>query len=205
MSKDIGSAKRRQNYIVAVALRLIGTTTWLAGSGGGGCISGACLLPLLTNATLAAAPVLTGNGDVPSDESKSIAAAVEGFHDALRRGDSTAALELLAPDAIILESGATQTREQYAREHLAEDIAFVKAVPETRSNISVKQQGDAAWETAITRSIGTFNGHEVNSVGVELMVLTKVDSQWRICAVHWSSHKAMTTESASPSPSDNQR
>ena len=123
-----------------------------------------------------------------SSDAGAITAAVNGFHDALRRGDAKAAMESLTPDAVILESGSAQTREEYAREHLAEDIAFTKAVPGTRSNLVVKQEGNVAWASATTQSIGTFNGHEVNSVGVELMVLTKAGSDWRIRAIHWSSH-----------------
>ena len=130
-----------------------------------------------------------GAGSVPSDAA-AITAAVNGFHDALRRGDSKAALNLLAPDAVILESGSAQTREEYAREHLAEDIAFVKAVPGTRSMLSIKQEGNVAWTTATTQSAGTFNGREVNSAGVELMVLTKTRLGWLIRAIHWSSHRA---------------
>jgi len=131
-----------------------------------------------------------GAGSVPSDAA-AITAAVNGFHDALRRGDSKAALNLLAPDAVILESGSAQTREEYAREHLAEDIAFVKAVPGTRSMLSIKQEGNVAWTTATTQSAGTFNGREVNSAGVELMVLTKTKAGWLIRAIHWSSHRSV--------------
>ena len=131
-----------------------------------------------------------GAGSVPSDAA-AITAAVDGFHDALRRGDSKAALNLLAADAVILESGSAQTREEYAREHLAEDIAFVKAVPGTRSMLSIKQEGNVAWTTATTQSAGTSNGREVNSAGVELMVLTKTKAGWRIRAIHWSSHRSV--------------
>ena len=132
-------------------------------------------------------------GSVPSDAA-AITSAVNGFHDALHRGDRAAALNLLAPDAAILESGSSQTREEYAREHLAEDIAFVKAVPGTRSKISIKQEGNVAWTTATTQSVGTFDGREVSSTGVELMVLTKTELGWRIRAVHWSSHKMTKAE-----------
>jgi ketosteroid isomerase-like protein len=131
-----------------------------------------------------------GAGTVPSD-AEAITAAVNGFNDALRRGDAKAAMELLAPDAIILESGSSQTREEYAREHLAEDIAFVRAVPGIRSKLSIKQEGNVAWTTATTQSVGTFNGREVNSAGVDLMVLTKTELGWRIRAIHWSSHRAV--------------
>ena len=63
--------------------------------------------------------------ETPPAPTEAITATANGFHDALGRGDSAAALNLLAPDAVILESGSAQTREEYAREHLAEDIAFV--------------------------------------------------------------------------------
>jgi ketosteroid isomerase-like protein len=124
-----------------------------------------------------------------SPDAEAITATVNGFHDALHRGDRQAALDLLAPDAVILESGSSQTREEYARGHLAEDIAFVKAVPGTRSKLSIKQEGNVVWATATTQSVGTFDGHEINSTGVELMVLSRTESGWRIRAIHWSSHR----------------
>lgn len=129
-----------------------------------------------------------GAGSVPSD-AEAISAAVNGFHDALNRGDGEAVLNLLALDAVILESGFSQTREEYAREHLAEDIAFAKALPGTRSQLIIKQEGNVAWTTATTKSVGIFNGRAVNSAGVELMVLTKTEIGWRIRAIHWSSHR----------------
>ncbi|MEY2489824.1 MAG: hypothetical protein QOC70_1766 [Verrucomicrobiota bacterium] len=124
-----------------------------------------------------------------SPDAEAITATVNGFHDALHRGDRQAVLDLLAPDAVILESGSSQTREEYAREHLAEDISFVKTVPGTRSKLSIKQEGTVAWATATTQSVGVFNGHEINSAGVELMVLTRMALGWRIRAIHWSSHR----------------
>lgn len=124
-------------------------------------------------------------GSVASD-AKAITAAVDGFHDALHRGDAKAALRLLAPDASILENGSYQTREDYARKHLAEDIAFSQAVSGTRSHFGIKQEGTIAWTTATIQSVGNFRGHKIDSVGVELMVLAKTGPGWRICAIHWS-------------------
>jgi ketosteroid isomerase-like protein len=131
-----------------------------------------------------------GAGSVRSD-AEAITAAVNGFHDALHRGDGAAALNLLALDAVILESGSSQTREEYAREHLAEDIAFLKAVPGTRSKLSIKQEGNVAWTTVTIQSVGTLDGREIKSAGVELMVLTRTDFGWRIRAIHWSSRRAV--------------
>ena len=124
-----------------------------------------------------------------SPDARAITAAVDGFHDALRRGDAQAAMELLAPDAVILESGSVQTRDEYAREHLAEDIAFAKAIPGTRSNLAIKVVGDVAWTSATSQSVGVFNGHEIDSVGAELVILSRLPQGWRIRAIHWSSHR----------------
>jgi len=115
--------------------------------------------------------------------------AVHAFHAALARGEGKGALALLAEDAVILENGSAQTREQYAREHLGEDIAFAKAVRTTRTNETVRHQGGVAWTTATARAQGNFNGRIIDNIGVELMVLTKQEGEWRIRAIHWSSHK----------------
>ena len=124
-----------------------------------------------------------------SPKAGAITAAVDGFHDALRRGDAKAAMELLAPDAAILESGQSQTREEYERQHLDEDIAFARATTNEHSPFKIQQEGNVAWTTAMSKTTGTFNGRKIESTGVELMVLTKGNSGWRIRAIHWSSQK----------------
>jgi ketosteroid isomerase-like protein len=131
----------------------------------------------------------TGAGSVPPDAAV-IRAAVDEFHDALRRGDAKVAMELLAPDAVILESGAAETREEYEKHHLAEDIAFASAVQTTHSVLSAQIEGNAAWMVSTSRTCGSFHGREINSVGTELAVLMKSLKGWRIRAIHWSSHDA---------------
>jgi ketosteroid isomerase-like protein len=126
------------------------------------------------------------SAEISTADAAEIRATVEGFHRALRQGDRDAALRLLAPDAMILESGEAQTREEYEREHLGEDMAFAKATSTERSEIKIERQADAAWATAKSKTTGTFNGRKIDSVGVELMVLTKSDSGWLIRAIHWS-------------------
>ena len=137
---------------------------------------------------LALSPILAFAQSTAPD-SAAISATVQRFHKALTKGDKAAALELFAPDAVILESGAEQTRDEYACEHLAQDIAFAKTTQSTMSDFAVHQEGGVAWTTATTNSTGTFEGHDVNSVGVELTILTKTEAGWRIRAVHWSSHR----------------
>jgi len=121
-------------------------------------------------------------------DSAAITAAVEGFANALQKGDASAAMGWLAPDALIIESGSQQTRAEYEQKHLREDMAMLKAVPMTRSDLMVKQEGSAGWATSLYRINGTFEGKEINSQGAELMVLTKTAAGWKIRAIHWSNH-----------------
>lgn len=125
---------------------------------------------------------------VPADTA-GITAAVENFHRTLAQGDCKSALALLADDVAILESGSAQTRAEYEREHLGEDIAFTHATKTERSPLAIQQEGNVAWTIATSKTTGTFNGHRIDSTGVELMVLIKGDSGWHIRAIHWSSRK----------------
>lgn len=116
-----------------------------------------------------------------------VKAVVDSFHWALQRGDSTAVLALLAPDAVILESGGAETRDEYRSHHLPADIAFARSVKQTRSPTSVAVRGDVAWTTATSTTRGEYRGQAVNSASVELMVLSRRADGWKIRAIHWSS------------------
>lgn len=141
---------------------------------------GFVLLPLLASGVMAQS--------APADTA-GITAAVENFHRALVQGDRAAALAILSEDATILESGGLQTRAEYEREHLAEDIAFARATTTERSPLTIQREDNVAWTISTGRTTGTFNGHKIDSAGVELMVLTKGESGWRIRAIHWSSRQ----------------
>ncbi len=183
--------KRPNNYVVGAVFGLIGTVTWLtSGSGGSACLAGSCLISLTT---LAAVSAVAAESESPS-QVKAIIAAVDGFHEALRRGDAEAAMKMLARDATILESGASQTREEYAREHLGEDIAFAKATSSTRLTVNVGLEGKAAWTMSTYRTSGSFEGKPIDSIGAELVVLTQTPNGWQIRSIHWSSRKAPVTK-----------
>lgn len=123
-----------------------------------------------------------------ANESTDAAATVEAFHNALAHGDGKAAMNLLAADALILESGSVETRADYESDHLPEDIRFAQAIPDNRSDVRVQIDGNTAWLTSRSRAEGSFEGKPINSVGVELVILTKTPEGWRIRAIHWSSH-----------------
>lgn len=123
------------------------------------------------------------------DDSAAVATAVGQFHQALARGDSATALSLLAGDATILESGGSESVAEYRAHHLPADIAFARAVRETRSPMQITVRGDAAWAVSTSSARGTFRGRPVNTAGAELMVLTRSPDGWRIAAIHWSSRR----------------
>ena len=131
-------------------------------------------------------------GAFAADDAAQVTATLESFHGALAHGDAKAAMNLLAADAVILESGSAETRAEYEREHLPEDIKFAQQVHSTRSNVHVEIDGDTAWLTSHSKAEGTFEGNPVNSNGVELAILTRTPDGWRIRAIHWSSHKVRT-------------
>ncbi len=120
-------------------------------------------------------------------DSAQAARTVTAYGRALATGDSTAALALLAPDAVILESGGMETREEYRSHHLPSDMEFARAVRSVDSPVRIMVRGDVAWAASTSVTQGTFRGRPVNSVGAELMVLTRGPDGWKIAAIHWSS------------------
>jgi ketosteroid isomerase-like protein len=127
------------------------------------------------------------------------AAAVAAYYAALSAGDAAAAEALLAPDAIVLESGFVESRAEYLAHHLSADIEFARAVAQTRSGERVIVDGDVAWVSASTRAEGELRGRSVRSAGAELIVLARNADGWRIRAIHWSSHPLK--EAPAPQPS----
>lgn len=121
-------------------------------------------------------------------DSADVIRTLERWRAALEAGDSAAALALLSPDVIILESGDAETHDEYRGHHLAADIEFVRATQSVHSATRVVGDGDVAWATSTSTTRGQFRGRTVNSVGAELMVLTRSPAGWRIRAIHWSSH-----------------
>lgn len=120
------------------------------------------------------------------------AAAVETlhrFHTLLVSGDSAAAVRLLAPDLVVLESGSVETRAEYLGHHLGADMQFARAVPSERRVVAFHQEGDVVWVTTTSTSRGEFRDRKIDSRGAELVVLTRSEPGWLIRAIHWSSRR----------------
>ena len=117
------------------------------------------------------------------------ATVVAQFHAALAAGDSIAAAGLLDTGVVVLESGDLETRAAYLRDHLSADIKFARSAKSVRQVKRVEEHEGAAWVVSTSRTTGHFEGRPVNSDGAELIVLKRVGQDWRIVAIHWSSHK----------------
>src|SRR5215207_9027314 len=79
-----------------------------------------------------------------------VTAVVTSFYGAMKTGDTAAAMRLIAPDAVFLESGQLETRAEYEANHLPADIAFERQVNGKRGPWRVTVKDDTAWVIATT-------------------------------------------------------
>ena len=120
-------------------------------------------------------------------DSAAVMRVVGRFHETLKTGDTTGLNALLAADLKVLEGGGVESRQEYLAHHLAEDIEFAKAVNEKKTSISYTCDGNVAWLISTSTATGTFNARPIDSVGAELMILSRTNKGWKIRAIHWSS------------------
>lgn len=137
------------------------------------------------NASAMDASALLQPGAVPEAE-----AAVQKFHDALKRGDRTAALALLAPDAQVTEDGETQSRDAYAAHHLAEDIAFLKKSDVKLLSRASMTMGDGAQVASDSEITAVQKEKPIALRNREAMQLKRIDDIWKIVAIRWESQRS---------------
>ena len=125
----------------------------------------------------------------PATDSTSATRVVQQYHAALAAGDSILAVSLLADDAVIVESGAIETRSAYIGHHLGADMQASKNSKGTRVVQSVRLAGGAAWVISKTTTPPSGAQGSTGSEMAELMVLSRTPSGWKIRAVHWSSRR----------------
>lgn len=150
----------------------------------------ASVVPIVAVTLMAISRQASAQSRSSSSDSASIVGAVSRFHEALAAGDSATAMGLLSPGVIVQESGEIETRSEYLAHHLKADIEFAAAVPSQRTVISLRRQENVAWVLSRSTTKGTFKDRAINSMGAELMVLSRsTRGQWRIEAIHWSSRR----------------
>ena len=137
---------------------------------------------------MAAVVSVSGCADPPPNEAD-VTGVLEAFYGAMKTGDTATAMRQIAPDAMFVESGRLETRDEYEKNHLPADIQFERQVPGKRGPWRVNFEGDAAWAIAETEFEGTFDGSPVNFVSTQLAVLTRETGPWLIRSIHWSSRR----------------
>jgi ketosteroid isomerase-like protein len=113
---------------------------------------------------------------------------VDAFHKALTTSNTNQALALLADNVLIYESGGAEaSKAEYASNHLAADMAFLKNVTQSVSARSAQANGDTAVVMSQGKAIGTYKDKALDSASTETMVLHLIKGQWKIVHIHWSS------------------
>jgi ketosteroid isomerase-like protein len=119
-------------------------------------------------------------GAVPGAE-----AAARAFQAALQHGDRAAVLALLAAEARISEGGHTQTRDEYAADHLGADIAFLKTARITPVSLGSMPMGDTAMVGSESDLQATVKGKPAMLRSREMLNLRKDGDSWKIVSVQW--------------------
>ena len=133
------------------------------------------------------ADACTQKRDAATDEAD-VKAAIESFYAAMKKGDAKAAMTVLAPDAMFVESGRLETRQQYEENHLPADIGFEKQITGKRGPWRITVNGDTAWGIVSTEYQGEVDGSDVSFVSTQLAVVARGDDgKWLIRSIHWSS------------------
>lgn len=121
-------------------------------------------------------------------------AVVDDFGQALRTRDTPRALELLAPDVVVYESGGVEaSRDEYAEHHLKADMEFLAAATVQQLERRETVSGNVAVVTTRTRVKGQYQDKPYDQLGTETMVLRHAGGTWRITHIHWSSRPAPKT------------
>ncbi|HEY3113271.1 MAG TPA: nuclear transport factor 2 family protein [Gemmatimonadaceae bacterium] len=142
---------------------------------------------LIGNVLSSQVPVKSDSSRKSTADSVAIVRVASRFHTALEQGDTVTIRQLLAPDLSVLEAGMVETRAEYLAHHLAADIEFAKSVQSENRLTAYSREGAVAWLVSTSSAQGTFRGRRVDSLGAELMVLSKTRFSWQIRAIHWSS------------------
>ena len=125
----------------------------------------------------------------PAPNEAEVTGVLEAFYGAMKTADTAAAMSHIAPDAVFVESGRLETRDEYEKNHLPADIGFEKQVTGKRGPWRVTFEGDTAWAIVTTEYAGTFDGSPVDFVSAQLAVLSRETGSWLIRSIHWSSRR----------------
>lgn len=114
---------------------------------------------------------------------------VDLFHQSLKEGYTEKALQQLAPDALVFETGFVEsTRDRYAAGHVQEDARFASGTQRKLLKRETWQEGEMAGVLSLVDVDGDFGGKKIALEQTETMILRRSEGVWRIAHVHWSAH-----------------
>jgi ketosteroid isomerase-like protein len=118
--------------------------------------------------------------------------AVDAFHQALRNGDTAAALSLLDRELVVFEFGVMDpTAEAYAFQHLPFDIDAAAVSTWNIENRRVGGEGDVRWVLTTYHVTGRrADGSPIDLTTLETMILRRTSGLFRIVHMHWSTNDA---------------
>ena len=123
--------------------------------------------------------------DSPTE--KNVIKTLDAFHQAIIENDSQAAQDLLSESVRILEGGNIETKKEYLSHHFHSDGKFLSAMKREVEARNVTIEGNTAWVSTHSRTWGTYSDRKLDLNSLELAVLKKVEGNWKITALHWSS------------------
>ena len=108
--------------------------------------------------------------------------------DAIAIGDVNALRSIIAPDVLIFESGGLESSlAEYEGHHMPADMAFMKAMHREVISQQVIDSSDAATVVTRSRVHGIYKDKEIDLNSTETLVMKKVNGQWKVVHIHWSS------------------
>jgi ketosteroid isomerase-like protein len=118
--------------------------------------------------------------------------AIDGFHTALRLGDTAAAISLLARDLVVYEFGVIDpTLEAYAFRHLPVDMDLAAGTEWTLEERQVGGEGDTRWVASTYRVDGYQpTGDAFTYRVMESAVVVRSGDGFRVAHFHWSTDNA---------------
>jgi ketosteroid isomerase-like protein len=122
-----------------------------------------------------------------TSQQETVIQSLSSFHQAIVENDSQKARELLSDSVRILEGGGIETKQEYLSHHFHSDGKFLNAMNQEIESQKVTVDGGVAWVSTKTHTWGTYNDRELDLNSLELAVLKKIDGNWKITALHWSS------------------
>lgn len=132
-----------------------------------------------------AAPASTT--DIP-DAATSAVKQVDAFSKVLAAADLDRVKSLLAPEAIILESGGVErSREEYLDHHAKSDAAFLGGAHVSVLSRTARVDGNLAWVATESEIHTSKDSKPLTLLSTETMILSDRSGDWQIVHIHWSS------------------